>query len=69
MLDDDDVTFFALLAPTPKSVLGCLALVAVLVVLIVVVLSNETDCSEQKCDRGVAELHDGSCMCVEKPRP
>lgn len=67
MIDDNDVTTWAVGFPVIGPITAIIFLVG-FVVLSVYACENEADCSKRSCEHGQARLLDGECVCAEAPK-
>lgn len=68
MIDDDDVTFFALSA-SPVGPIGFVVCIAIMIVLGCIAASNADDCAQMKCATGEPKVIKHECLCVERAKP
>lgn len=66
MLDSDDIDT-VILVSNPRSVLGILVFIVIVVVLAIIVSGNEKECENMMCVTGHGMLVEGECLCVERP--
>lgn len=64
MVNDDDVMWAALLAPSPTTFFGGLVLLTVLVCLALAAWSNDRECASCSCATGHAVLLKHECVCL-----
>ena len=68
MLDDNDLDFSILSAPTHP--VGCLIWLVVVVIIAFMVYGNKKECAELICPDGqTAQLLNGQCLCVTPAKP
>jgi len=68
MIDDDDVTAWAIFGPVGGPVVTTVFLV-VLCVLMVRACENKNECGRRHCDKGRPALVKGECVCMEQAKP
>lgn len=66
MFDSDDLSFVAIMLPNPRSLIGALTILAILIGCTILVLHNEEKCEAvSKCvSPARSELIEGRCVCV-----
>jgi hypothetical protein len=66
MIDDDDVTFVALLFADGRGWIGAVLFVLAVAMTSYVACENSKECEQRSCPSGKrAELLEGRCVCVE----
>lgn len=67
MIDDDDVSWVALLWPFEAHPIVAAFGIFVVIGVAYVACENTKECEAMKCDHGAAQLVDHRCLCVEEP--
>lgn len=69
MIDDDDVTDFALFGYGGPGLAGIFVFLSILIIIAAYAYQNGDDCSKRTCPAGTtSKLTSHECLCVTRPK-